>query len=246
MDLLSLLAACAISTHPGVEPALYQIAHLHQGNPLTIEVIDQGIVYNPDTREQAIGVATALIEAGSNVRVGLAQLPAHEAITVYGLSIEDLFTPCRNLAIGSDFLEQAFSRHSPAPNALAYYLKGSPDSPLGLGWAHDVLSQPTINDSSSRIARLYPAPDTRLFVTNEESTYRRPEPSAEHRLLVTPEGHGQAESPLLPESISLSPQKLRRNPRVRSGRSSPTDRPSSFPPVTDERLPTSSELQREN
>lgn len=169
MDLLSMLTACAMSINPVVVPTLYQIAHTHGGNSFTIEAVETGQVYQPSSHDEAIGITTALYEAGVNLHVGIVQVNVSTALNEYGATIPELFDTCKNVAIGSDQLAVAINQTKTIKQALTIYLGSEP-------WAREVMQQPRapeFGSDSNPIGRIYAEPDNRIFATKQKAKIGR-------------------------------------------------------------------------
>lgn len=246
MDLLSLITACAVSAHPGIITTLYQIGQIHDGDPLAIEVVEQGHVYTPPTHDQAIGITTALVEAGFQVRVGLAQVDAQTAMNDYGVAIPQLFDGCTNIAIGADQLTLTISELGGLERSLAAYFDREPSSEVGKAWAREVMQKPgpaPLGEEQTFTGRRYSIRNHRIFAGAPLDTdHRAPRPDETRQLMTEPEqldalSSGSEESEESDEESEEreQPQKW---PRPSEIQRNPPLTPQA--PVTDERLPTSS------
>jgi type IV secretion system protein VirB1 len=129
---LTLSAQCA----PGVSPqTLAAIAHAESRfHPLAIGVNRGDAIGQPRTRDEAIRTARRLINAGANIDLGIAQINSGN-LHWLGLSIEDAFDPCRNLAAAATVLragyrpasDQAVDRQRALRIALSRYNTGHPE-----------------------------------------------------------------------------------------------------------------------
>lgn len=242
MDLYSLITACALVAHSLVPSLIFQIAQAHGASTLTIEVVDQGLVFSPTQTDRAVGIATAMLETGSHVRVGLAQVDAASSLATYNAALPELFNECRNVAIAADQLSVALAAYPETQQALSFYFTGDSESAIGHAWALEVLSQPEPSDGFRSTGRIYSLDERRLFIAapeDTEQTHRPPTPPVTHQLFaLSPEAEPNTTSPNPP--LDEVPQKVTR--------AAATDKPTPDklhlpqPPVTTERLPTSSEL----
>jgi type IV secretion system protein VirB1 len=109
---LSLAAQCA----PGVSPqTLAAIAHTESRfQPLAIGVNGGPAVRQPSSRAEAIRVARRLIDTGTSIDLGLAQINSAN-LGWLRLSVEDAFDPCRNLAAAGTVLRAGYRPRSLAP-----------------------------------------------------------------------------------------------------------------------------------
>jgi type IV secretion system protein VirB1 len=128
--LLSLAGACA----PTVAPeTLISIVHTESRfNSLAIGVNSPGVrAAKPATKAQAIAAARSLIGRGYNIDLGLGQINSAN-LGWLGLSVENAFEPCSNLAAAARVLAtnyQAVARLAPSRDqaiatALSLYNTG--------------------------------------------------------------------------------------------------------------------------
>jgi len=133
LDVASLLAL-ADSCAPSVAPeTLISIVHTESRfNTLAIGVNSPGARKpTPATRVQAIAAARSLIRQGYNIDLGLGQINSAN-LGWLGLSVEDAFEPCHNLAAAARVLTtnyQSVARFAPSPDhaiatALSLYNTG--------------------------------------------------------------------------------------------------------------------------
>ena len=105
----ALVSACA----PGVAPeTLAAVAQTESGlHPFAIGINGPGgDAMLPATRQDAIERAQALLRAGRSLDLGLMQINSGN-LGWLGLSVEDAFDPCRNIAAGARVLT-AFSGYN--------------------------------------------------------------------------------------------------------------------------------------
>ena len=97
MDLLTLIATCA----PMVAPTTMKAVVLEEsrGHPYAIHDGRTHRALFPDTRAEAIATARRLIEDGSRIDAGLAQINSQNWKWL-GLTPETVFDPCTNLRAG--------------------------------------------------------------------------------------------------------------------------------------------------
>lgn len=140
----SLAAQCA----PTVAPeTLLSVAQVESGfDPLAIGVNGTPRVsVSAADREDAVAKASALIAAGRNVDLGLAQINSRN-LEWLGLTVEAAFDPCRNLAAAARVLQDGYARGSakgageqPAlRTAISYYNTGAPERGLRNGYVAKV------------------------------------------------------------------------------------------------------------
>lgn len=113
--ILSLAATCA----PNVAPAtLLAIARVESGlDPLALGVNGSPPqARRPRDAHEAAQFAHALIRAGRNVDLGLAQINARN-LPGLGLSVADAFDPCTNLRASARILAAGYHAAPPSPSA---------------------------------------------------------------------------------------------------------------------------------
>jgi type IV secretion system protein VirB1 len=134
-NFMHLASACAGSVAPAT---LLAVAQVESGlDPLAIGV-NHGppLSRPPRSRDEAIAVAKRLLVAGANVDLGLLQINAAN-LQPLGLSVEDAFETCQNLAAGATLLKanyHAVRAQGPAPQAalrVALSLYNSGDAARG-------------------------------------------------------------------------------------------------------------------
>lgn len=107
-SVLVLAERCAPSEPETVLAAIVREESGH--HPLKIRVNGaRSQVYEPSTVADASSLAHRLIAGGANVDLGLAQINSGN-LHWLGLSIEDAFDPCRNLAAGAAVLADGYRR----------------------------------------------------------------------------------------------------------------------------------------
>ena len=151
---LALAPTCA----PAVAPTtMLAIAQVESGlNPFAIGVNGpRAERVSTHSRAEAIRTAEALIAAGRNVDLGLAQINVRN-LSWLGLSVAQAFDPCRNLAASARVLADGYRRAAPAPGAeqqglrtaLSFYNTGHPERGFRNGYVTKV---------TAAAARLSPA-----------------------------------------------------------------------------------------
>ncbi len=147
---LSTVMALALQCGSAAPPTtLTAIARAESGfDPLAIGV--NGIHarrLHPTSAADAVLAARQLIAAGESVDLGLAQINARN-LAWLGLSVDDAFDPCANLAASARVFSQAYDRATQAGaapataqrTALSYYNTGSPRRGFTNGYVAKVLA----------------------------------------------------------------------------------------------------------
>jgi type IV secretion system protein VirB1 len=129
---LALAAQCAPAVAPETILSVVQVESRFE--PLAIAVNGAPrIAVEPTSVNDAVAKAAALIKAGRNIDLGLAQINSKN-LSWLGLSLADVFEPCTNLRAAARILQDAYGRSDAAgvgeqaalKTALSYYNTGHP------------------------------------------------------------------------------------------------------------------------
>ncbi|MDO9711785.1 lytic transglycosylase domain-containing protein [Paracraurococcus lichenis] len=145
----ALAAVCA----PGVAPeTLAAISRTESGlHVLAIGVNGQGGgTLLPATRDEAVAETRSLLRAGRSVDLGLMQINSRN-LGWLGLTVEDAFDPCRNLAAGARLL-----------TSLSAYNTGHPGRGIANGYVARVLAAGASNAERRLPALAVPPPSDPL------------------------------------------------------------------------------------
>lgn len=171
---LSLAAALALATQcaPAIAPeTLLSVVQVESRfEPLAIGVNGSPrIAMSPTSVEEAVGKAAALIAAGRNIDLGLAQINSKN-LSWLGLSLQEVFDPCTNLTAAARILKDGYARgeaqrvgeQAALRTALSYYNTGHPARGLANGYVGKVtaaagrlvpaLGAPGMGPEASRVA----------------------------------------------------------------------------------------------
>jgi type IV secretion system protein VirB1 len=171
LDLAAFLALAPVCA-PSVAPqTLLAVARVESGlDPLAVGV------NGPRSRQlsyadpvDAVRAARALIAAGENIDLGLGQINSKN-LAPLGLTVEDAFDPCRNLAAAAQILAAGYRRAAPDSEheqeglrtALSFYNTGRPDRGFANGYVAKVTAA----------AQVVPA----LTASDDASSSRPPTP----------------------------------------------------------------------
>ncbi len=105
--ILALVLACAPQVHADTARALVQVESSF--NPWAIGVVEGSLDRQPRDRTEALATARALRQAGWNFSLGLGQINVAN-LDRLGLTLEDAFEPCTNLAAMQTVLLDCFDR----------------------------------------------------------------------------------------------------------------------------------------
>lgn len=139
-----LAAACAPMVHVDTLAAIARTEsrfHVHAINDNS-----DGRSYRPATRSEAIATALTLMRRGHSLDLGLMQINSANLARL-GMSVTEVFEPCRNIAGGArvlaDFFRQQPRSDDPQATlrrALSGYNTGSPSRGLANGYVGRVLA----------------------------------------------------------------------------------------------------------
>ncbi|MGH6957930.1 MAG: lytic transglycosylase domain-containing protein [Caulobacteraceae bacterium] len=141
---LVLAAQCAPTVAPETLLSVVQVESRFE--PLAIGVNGAPrIVVAPISVDDAVTKAAALITAGRNVDLGLAQINSKN-LSWLGLSLADVFEPCTNLRAAARILQDGYGRSDAArvgeqaalKTALSYYNTGHPARGFNNGYVGKV------------------------------------------------------------------------------------------------------------
>jgi type IV secretion system protein VirB1 len=135
------LSQCGPAVAPATTRAVIQVES--GGNPLAIGDNNLRKAFAPETKREAVRLATQLISQGHSVDLGLMQINSQH-LTPMNLSLDDLFDPCRNVKAGTVILA-SFYRQYPNKdpgltlfNALSAYNTGR--AWRGAGYVNRILA----------------------------------------------------------------------------------------------------------
>lgn len=130
--LMALFLQCAPQVAPETLSTL--VAVESSGNPFAIAVVGDKKIPPPDSLNAAVAAAKKLEKEGENYSVGLMQVNKKN-FPKLGLTIDNAFEPCANIAAGAKIIEQCFvsakksngfnSEQSALRGALSCYYSGN-------------------------------------------------------------------------------------------------------------------------
>lgn len=187
--MLELLMMCAPAVDPVTMAAV--VKQESGGQPW--------VVNNNSTRKstvfaskaEAVAAAVAAVGRGESVDMGLAQINSKNLPSL-GLSVDQVFDPCTNIAAGSRILVAGYQRTGSLSGALSMYNTGRSDSKMGTTYAQKVFEHAGVQVAAipgGQLARLPTLEEKSAFVTN-------PAAMAAVRLTVTPSPFAAGLSPV--------------------------------------------------
>ena len=158
---VDLALACAPSVHVDT---LAAIAKTESGfHPYALHDNSTGRSFKPRTVAEAVALATALSREGHSLDLGLMQVNSLN-LAALGMSVEDAFEPCRNLAGGARVLTQAYEPPAPGADAqprlaraLSRYNTGHPTRGLANGYVARVRASAEVVVPALRVVGGAPA-----------------------------------------------------------------------------------------
>lgn len=144
-DLSALVQQCAPNVGPTTIMAIIRTES--SGNPWAINDNTARLVRQPATKEEAVATAKDLIGQGHSVDMGLGQVNSKN-LAALGLSVEQVFEPCTNVAASAAILtagyQRAVKQHGEGQPALlaalSAYNTGSLTLGFGNGYVQKVLA----------------------------------------------------------------------------------------------------------
>lgn len=136
----TMLTDCGPAVSPGTTQAIIQVES--GGNPLAIGDNTLKKSFSPQTKAEAVELASRLIRQGHNIDIGLMQVNSCH-IKPMELALEELFDPCSNIRIGTAILAEFYRLHKTADpvqslfRALSAYNTGQ--SWKGVGYVNKIL-----------------------------------------------------------------------------------------------------------
>lgn len=138
-----LARTCAPSVHENTMQALVRTES--NFNPLAIAVVEETIE-QPSSLMEAVSTAEELVAKGKNISLGLGQINIHN-LSAYGLDLESVFDPCKNLNASSAILTDCYNRATGnEQQALQYALSCYYSGNFKTGFTQDLKGLPTYVD----------------------------------------------------------------------------------------------------
>lgn len=107
MDFIAVAQQCAPHVHVTTISAIVRQESGY--NPFAIGVVGGALARQPRNKPEAIATARALVAAGWNISVGIAQVNWSN-LAKYGLDEITAFDPCQNLRAGASILAECYGR----------------------------------------------------------------------------------------------------------------------------------------
>ena len=140
------------------------------------------------SKADAVAAAVAAVGRGESVDMGLAQINSKNLPSL-GLSVDQVFDPCTNIAAGAKILAAGYGRTGSLGGALSMYNTGRSDSKIGATYAKKVFGQAGVQVPAIPGGQLAKLPEVSSFAPN-------PAALAALRLTVTPSPFAAGLSPV--------------------------------------------------
>lgn len=189
-DFASLAAQCAPAVHVSTLSAI--VRHESSLNPYAIGVNAKGfrLPRQPRTKQEAVAAASWLQQHGYNFDGGYGQVNVKN-LAWLGMTLDDLFDPCKNLQGAAKVLTDCFQRASPRygsgqdalHRALSCYNTGNFRDGLSNGYVLKVAANATLE-----VPALMPLQGSPQPLKLEAAQHPKPAPAAQ----PLPDGMGDA------------------------------------------------------
>lgn len=107
MDIFTLLVACGPAVHPYTTAAL--IVAESKGNPYAIGDNTTKRSYFPNTKPEAVALASKLLQSGHRLDMGLTQISS-PWLKPWAVSLDQVFDACTNIRLGTYILADNYQR----------------------------------------------------------------------------------------------------------------------------------------
>lgn len=109
MDFMALAQQCAPAVHPQTIAAIVKTESGFKPFAIGINKGTASLKRQPENKEEAVATAKQLIAGGHNIDMGLGQINS-ENLARLGITVEDVFDPCKNLAAAAAILTDNYTR----------------------------------------------------------------------------------------------------------------------------------------
>jgi type IV secretion system protein VirB1 len=136
--MLELLMMCA----PAVDPVTMDAVVKQEsgGRPWVVNNTTTRKSATFESKAAAVAAAVAAVGRGESVDLGLVQINSKN-LPALGVSVEQVFDPCTNIAAGANILAAGYKRTGSLGGALSIYNTGRSDSKIGRAYAQKVFDQ---------------------------------------------------------------------------------------------------------
>ncbi len=161
-----LIQQCASGVAPSTMAAIIKVESA--GNPWAIgdNTTKSRVTPTPKSAEEAVIVATRLIEMGHSLDMGLSQINSTN-LKAYGVSVRQIFDPCTNISVGSailsNFYKKSVAKYGPGETSLFHALSAYNTGSFFKGptYVNKILKAAGSSASTAHVAWKQPAPATK-------------------------------------------------------------------------------------
>ena len=139
--MLELLMMCAPAVDPVTMAAV--VKQESGGQPWVVNNNTTRKSITFASKPAAVAAAVAAVGRGESVDMGLAQINSKN-LPALGLSVDQVFDPCTNLAAGARILAAGYQQTGSLSGALSVYNTGRSDSKIGVAYAQKVFGQAVV------------------------------------------------------------------------------------------------------
>ena len=183
--MLELLMMCAPAVDPVTMAAVVKQESGGQPWVLNNNTTRKSVTFA--SKAAAVAAAVSAVGRGESVDLGLVQINSKN-LPALGLSVEQVFDPCTNIAAGANILAAGYERSGSLGSALSIYNTGRSDSKIGHAYAQKVFDQAGVKVPGIPGGQLAKLPEAPSFAANPAL--------APVRLAVTPSPSAAGLSPL--------------------------------------------------
>ena len=184
--MLELLMMCAPAVDPVTMAAVVKQESGGQPWVLNNNTTRKSVTF--ESKAAAVAAAVAAVGRSESVDMGLVQINSKN-LPMLGLSVEQVFDPCTNIAAGATILAAGYERAGSLGGALSIYNTGRSDSKMGAAYAQNVFRQAGVKVPRVPGGQLARLPAVTSFAAN-------PAALPPVRLAITPSSFAAGLSPL--------------------------------------------------
>jgi len=160
---LELLMMCAPAVDPVTMAAVVKQESGGQPWVLNNNTTRQSATF--ESKAAAVAAAVVAVGRAESVDMGLVQINSRN-LPALGLSVDQAFDPCTNLAAGASILAAGYKKTGSLGRALSIYNTGRSDSKVGLAYAQKVFQQAGVKVPAIPGGQLAKLPAGSSFATN--------------------------------------------------------------------------------
>ncbi|NCU67966.1 lytic transglycosylase domain-containing protein (plasmid) [Acidovorax sp. 210-6] len=195
MDFIALAQQCAPTVHPQTIAAIVKAESAFREFAIGINKRTAVLKRQPQTKAEAVATAKDLITRGHNIDMGLGQINS-DNLPRLGITVDDVFDPCKNLAAAATILTNNYIRAPGEPQealkkALSAYNTGDFAKGLRNGYVSKVTT------ANQQIAQGYTVPAIKFTESAAAGSTRQDNSESRGSLVLatTPQQATRAKDP---------------------------------------------------